>query len=125
MLLLELVSLRAQEYDTVNNAIVNAEIERTLDASSHLLKITELITLEVAGGAASDSFLYFIEPTLQANLAYIEARVTILKLFSFGYCTLDLWKVSYPFFICRLREKIKYLANFSTFGRQKLKDTSE
>lgn len=59
----------------MNNAIVNAEIERTLDASSHLLKITELITLEVAGGAASDSFLYFIEPTLQANLAYIEARV--------------------------------------------------
>lgn len=70
--------LHAQEFDTINNAVVNADIDRALDATSHLLKITELITLEVAGGAASNSFLYFIEPTLQANLAYIEARVSLV-----------------------------------------------
>jgi oligosaccharyltransferase complex subunit alpha (ribophorin I) len=62
--------------DTINTAIVNSEVERTLDATTQLLKLTELITLEAAGGSSTSSFLYFIEPTLQNHLAYIEARVS-------------------------------------------------
>ncbi|XP_055342822.1 dolichyl-diphosphooligosaccharide--protein glycosyltransferase subunit 1-like [Paramacrobiotus metropolitanus] len=61
--------------DTINNAVVVSEVERTLDASSQLIKLIEIITLETAGGSSTSSFLYFIEPTLQDRLAHIDARV--------------------------------------------------
>lgn len=74
----------AQELEVVDSSLVNVEVERTLDFSSHLLKITDIISLENTGSSPAKSFLFFIEPTFENNLAYLEARVGNLNLCRFS-----------------------------------------
>ncbi|MBN3301674.1 dolichyl-diphosphooligosaccharide--protein glycosyltransferase subunit 1 [Amia ocellicauda] len=56
-------------------SLVNEEVKRTVDLSSHLAKITAEVLLSNAGGAAAHSFVVAVEPELADHLAYIGVTV--------------------------------------------------
>ncbi|KAB0368480.1 hypothetical protein FD755_019514 [Muntiacus reevesi] len=59
--------------------LVNEEVRRTLDLSSHLAKVTAEVVLAHAGGdssARAASFLVALEPELEARLAHLGVQVT-------------------------------------------------
>lgn len=58
----------------VNTNIVNKNVERMLDLSSQLVKVTVTITLENTGNDPVSSFLVFMEPDAKGTLAYISAQ---------------------------------------------------
>jgi hypothetical protein len=64
--------------DTIDNAIVNSKVERKIDVSTHLVKLTATITLENSGKSPVKSFLYAVEPSLQNFLSFISANVSFL-----------------------------------------------
>lgn len=61
--------------DTIDNAVINSKVERKIDLSTHLVKMTTTITLENAGRTPIKSFLYALEPSLQNYLSYLSANV--------------------------------------------------
>lgn len=58
------------------DGLVNEEVKRTLDLSTHLAKISAEILLANHGGSAVQSFTLALEPELAAHLAYIGASVS-------------------------------------------------
>lgn len=61
--------------DTINSGLVNKKVQRNVDLSTHLPKITTSITLENTGNSVAKSFLFSVEPTLKDYISYIGAVV--------------------------------------------------
>uniref|UniRef100_A0A8C8FF46 Dolichyl-diphosphooligosaccharide--protein glycosyltransferase subunit 1 n=1 Tax=Oncorhynchus tshawytscha TaxID=74940 RepID=A0A8C8FF46_ONCTS len=57
------------------NGLVNEEVKRTVDLSTHIAKITAEILLLNQGDSAVHSFILAVEPELAPNLAYVGASV--------------------------------------------------
>lgn len=58
--------------------LVNEDVKRTVDLSSHLAKVTAEIVLAHPGGGSSSratSFLLALEPELEARLAHLGVQV--------------------------------------------------
>ncbi|XP_067611750.1 dolichyl-diphosphooligosaccharide--protein glycosyltransferase subunit 1 isoform X2 [Pseudorca crassidens] len=58
--------------------LINEDVKRTVDLSSHLAKVTAEVVLAHAGGSSSPrvaSFLLALEPELEARLAYLGVQV--------------------------------------------------
>lgn len=60
--------------------LVNDEVKRTVDLSTHLAKISAEILLSNEGDSAVNSFVVALEPELASHLAYIGASVSSLSL---------------------------------------------
>lgn len=58
------------------DGLVNEDVKRTLDLSSHLAKISAEILLANPGNSAVQSFTLALEPELAPHLAYIGASVS-------------------------------------------------
>lgn len=58
------------------DGLVNEEVKRTVDLSTHLAKITAETVLSNQGPAAVHSFILAVEADLVPNLAYIGASVS-------------------------------------------------
>lgn len=59
--------------------LINEDVKRTVDLSSHLAKVTAEVVLAHAGGSSSSrvaSFLLALEPELEARLAYLGVQVS-------------------------------------------------
>ncbi|KAF2905395.1 hypothetical protein ILUMI_00784 [Ignelater luminosus] len=75
-----------------NSDIINKNVERVIDLSSQLVKISATITLENTGKNTESSFLVILEPNTLRNLSYIsvkdshkdELKVTPVKLEKYG-----------------------------------------
>uniref|UniRef100_A0A8W8LS34 Dolichyl-diphosphooligosaccharide--protein glycosyltransferase subunit 1 n=1 Tax=Magallana gigas TaxID=29159 RepID=A0A8W8LS34_MAGGI len=61
--------------DAIDGAIVNSKVDRKIDVSTHLVKMSTSITLENTGKSPIKSFLYALEPSLQNYLSIITANV--------------------------------------------------
>uniref|UniRef100_A0A8C8FDK6 Dolichyl-diphosphooligosaccharide--protein glycosyltransferase subunit 1 n=1 Tax=Oncorhynchus tshawytscha TaxID=74940 RepID=A0A8C8FDK6_ONCTS len=59
----------------IANGLVNEEVKRTVDLSTHIAKITAEILLLNQGDSAVHSFILAVEPELAPNLAYVGASV--------------------------------------------------
>ncbi|TSV54869.1 Dolichyl-diphosphooligosaccharide--protein glycosyltransferase subunit 1 [Bagarius yarrelli] len=57
------------------DGLVNEEVKRTLDLSTHLAKVSTEILLVNHGDSAAQSFILALEPELAPHLAYIRASV--------------------------------------------------
>ncbi|CAB1353504.1 unnamed protein product [Coregonus sp. 'balchen'] len=62
-------------YRVAADGLVNEEVKRTVDLSTHLAKITAEIILSNQGDSAVHSFILAVEPDLAPNLAYVGASV--------------------------------------------------
>lgn len=58
------------------DGLVNEDVKRTVDLSTHLAKITAEIVLSNQGRSAVHSFILAVEPGLAPHLAYIGASVS-------------------------------------------------
>ena len=65
--------------DTINNALVNSKVQRNIDVSDHLPKISSVITLENTGKSTVQSFLFAVDGALSSYLSYIGASVSVLN----------------------------------------------
>jgi len=61
--------------DTINKDIVNKKIDRKIDISTQLVKISSKVTLENAGSASVKSFLLPLTTAEKAHLSFINAQV--------------------------------------------------
>lgn len=61
--------------DNVNNDLILTNVDRKIDISTHLAKVTSSITIENTGKGSVGFFLYAVEPSLQDNLSYFGASV--------------------------------------------------
>jgi oligosaccharyltransferase complex subunit alpha (ribophorin I) len=69
-----LLSLLLVTHCSVSQAeLVNSNVDRTVDLSSHLPKITNLITVENIGKSAVNSYIYIVDSNLQDSLSFIGA----------------------------------------------------
>lgn len=60
-------------------SLINEDVKRTVDLSSHLAKVTAEIVLAHPGGGSSSrasSFLLALEPELEARLAHLGVQVS-------------------------------------------------
>ena len=62
---------------SISSDIVLSAVDRTVDISSHLPKITSSVTVENTGSAAAKSFLYAVDPNLADSLSFIGATVSV------------------------------------------------
>ena len=69
--------------DNVNNDLILTNVDRKIDISTHLAKITSSITIENTGKGSVGFFLYAVEPSLQDNLSYFGASVSFWKLLEY------------------------------------------
>lgn len=58
------------------DGLVNEDVKRTVDLSTHLAKITAEIVLSNHGNSAVHSFILAVEEGLAPHLAYIGASVS-------------------------------------------------
>ena len=68
--------------DSVNKDLVNSRVQRTLELSSHLPKISTSITILNNGKTSVRSFLFTVDAALHDKLSFIGALVSILVLVS-------------------------------------------
>ena len=66
--------------DTVNPGLVNVDVKRTIDLTSHLVKASSVVTIENTGKSAENYFIYAIDDALSERLSYIGALVSLLTL---------------------------------------------
>lgn len=71
LLLLATVSFKVSA-----EGLVNEDVKRTVDLSSHLAKITAELVLSNQGHSAVQSFILAVEAELAPHLAYIGASVS-------------------------------------------------
>lgn len=74
LLLLHFLAVGALGLETINTRLVNKKVERLIDLSSQLVKITATITLENTGKENAASFLLALEPDTFGNLSYVSAK---------------------------------------------------
>ncbi|CAL8338314.1 unnamed protein product [Lota lota] len=70
-----LILFAALASKTAADGLVNEDVKRTVDLSTHLAKISAEILLSNQGDAAVQSFTLAVEPDLTPHLAYIGASV--------------------------------------------------
>lgn len=58
------------------DGLVNEEVKRTVDLSTHLAKITAEIVLSNQGPSVAQSFILAVDADLVPHLAYIGASVS-------------------------------------------------
>ncbi|XP_014781334.1 dolichyl-diphosphooligosaccharide--protein glycosyltransferase subunit 1 [Octopus bimaculoides] len=76
MLLVLLVLCRVQaEPESVNSDLVLNKVERGIDVSSHLIKISTSMTIENTGKTTANHFVYVLDPYLQNHEAYVGATL--------------------------------------------------
>lgn len=63
------------EATTVNSGIVNKKVERNIDISSQLVKITSKITLENTANSPVTYFVFVIDEEVKNKLAFVTAHV--------------------------------------------------
>lgn len=78
-LLLYFVTTGALSLETINSALLNSNVERVIDLSSQLVKITTTITLSNPGKESVSSFLHALEPDTFGNLSYVSAKDSFKK----------------------------------------------
>lgn len=61
------------------DGLVNEDVKRTLDLSSHLAKITAEIQLANHGSSRANSFILGLEDELAPHLAFVGASVSKIK----------------------------------------------
>lgn len=71
-----LLLLAAVYSEASAEGLVNEDVKRTVDLSTHLAKITAEIVLSNQGRTAVNSFILAVEPGLAPHLAYIGASVS-------------------------------------------------
>ncbi|KAK4872122.1 hypothetical protein RN001_016246 [Aquatica leii] len=59
---------------TTNGAIINKNVERVIDLSTQLVKISSAITLENTGKDAESKYIITLEPNSIRNLSFISAK---------------------------------------------------
>jgi oligosaccharyltransferase complex subunit alpha (ribophorin I) len=67
---------RAATFDSVNLDLVVKNVDRSVDLSSQLAKMSHKITLQNNGKGAVKSFLYAVEPEVRESLSYIGAQAS-------------------------------------------------
>ena len=67
----------AARQDAVNADIVFTNVDRKIDISTHLVKISSAITLENNGKSSVGYFLIAIEPILKESLSFVGAAVCL------------------------------------------------
>jgi len=72
---LVLALLALSTADTINRDIVNKKIERKIDISTQLVKISSKVTLENTGSASVKSFLLPLTKAEKEHLSYVNAQV--------------------------------------------------
>lgn len=70
-----LLLLVASSSQVSADGLVNEDVKRTVDLSTHLAKITAEIVLSNQGHSAVQSFILAVEADLAPHLAYIGASV--------------------------------------------------
>ncbi|XP_077287574.1 dolichyl-diphosphooligosaccharide--protein glycosyltransferase subunit 1 [Arctopsyche grandis] len=68
------VTAAALPSELVNDRLVNKHVERSIDLSSQLVKISAKVTLENTGDAPVKSFLVAVEPEAKYKLALLTAK---------------------------------------------------
>lgn len=58
-----------------NADVLNAKVERTVDLTSHLARISYLITIENKGASPLTAYTFAVEPSASANVAYVGAQL--------------------------------------------------
>lgn len=58
---------------TINPDLINANVERTVDVASQLVKISAVVTLENSGKSSAGSFVLAVDPSLSDNIAFLGA----------------------------------------------------
>lgn len=71
-----LLAIAALSSHVSADGLVNEDVKRTVDLSTHLAKITAEIVLSNQGSSAAHSFILAVEADLVPNLAYIGASVS-------------------------------------------------
>lgn len=57
-----------------HRALVNKNVERSIDLTSHLVKLTATITLENTGTSPISNYLVILEPETAGNLSFISVK---------------------------------------------------
>ncbi|EFA11223.1 dolichyl-diphosphooligosaccharide--protein glycosyltransferase subunit 1 [Tribolium castaneum] len=60
--------------EQINQLVINKNVERTIDLTSQLVKITATITLENTGKDTVRNYLIVLEPDTVGNLSYISVK---------------------------------------------------
>jgi len=61
--------------DAINADIVNNRVQRTVDLTTHLPKVTSRITVENAGKTTVRYYIVAIDPNLANNVSFVGASV--------------------------------------------------
>lgn len=67
-------------YRVAADGLLNEEVKRTVDLSTHLAKITAEILLSNQGDSAVHNFILAVEPDLAPHLAYVGASVSDFRM---------------------------------------------
>lgn len=73
-LLLITIITCATSQNSVNTNLINKNVERVIDLSSQLVKITATITIENTGKDAVQNFLIYLEPETSGSLSFMSAK---------------------------------------------------
>ncbi|KPJ09440.1 Dolichyl-diphosphooligosaccharide--protein glycosyltransferase subunit 1 [Papilio machaon] len=73
-LLCVIIKCNGVSVDTISDDIRLKNVDRHIDISSQLVKITSKITLENAGQKPAKNFLYAVESTAKNNLAFVGVK---------------------------------------------------
>ena len=76
LLLLLLAALQPGSGSAAVDGLVNEEVKRTVDLSSHLAKVSVEVLLANPGPGAVHSFTLAVEPEQAPHLAYVGASVS-------------------------------------------------
>lgn len=60
---------------SISADLVNINVDRTVDLSSHLPKITNVITVENTGKSSVNSYIYAVDTSVADSLSYIGATI--------------------------------------------------
>ncbi|KPJ00259.1 Dolichyl-diphosphooligosaccharide--protein glycosyltransferase subunit 1 [Papilio xuthus] len=98
-LLCVIIKCNGVNVDTISNEIRIKNVERHIDISSQLVKITSKITLENAGQKPVKNFLYAAESTTKNNLAFVGVKdnnnrdLRLVETTVKGYDDVKFWRV--------------------------------
>lgn len=76
LLIVRLLLVAALSSEVSADGLVNEDVKRNLDLSTHLAKITTEIVLSNQGQSSVHSFVLAVEADLAPHLAYIGASVS-------------------------------------------------
>ncbi|XP_045164577.2 dolichyl-diphosphooligosaccharide--protein glycosyltransferase subunit 1-like [Mercenaria mercenaria] len=93
--------------DTINNDLTITEVDRKIDISTHLVKITSAVTVENGGKSSTGYFLVPIDTSLQNFLSYAGASIkgdgddkasplTVTQTTVSGHSDKQFWRVNFP-----------------------------